>query len=196
MGREIHVGNREPNILLAGASVNGHDSSDDSPKSPRQSAGAFCARQYTGTGTTRYLLCPAARSTITTKRTRHSSQPPFQRVVSYRKSQPHSRREPLFARGGPSLLPQHAAKRFESPKDSPHSCIPSSTIRELRRDRFQIEGSSLMLKSLSEQYSRRAREFSDSVALLGGHNSVGPEVLKLFRKIKRQRELCRDAEQN
>ena len=36
---------------------------------------------------------------------------------------------------------------------------------------------------------------SDSVALLGRHNSVGPEVLKLFEKIKRQRKLCGDAEQ-
>ena len=52
-----------------------------------------------------------------------------------------------------------------------------------------------MLKSLSEQYAHRAREFSDSVALLGRHNSVGPEVLKLFRKIKRQRGLCGDAEE-
>jgi hypothetical protein len=44
-----------------------------------------------------------------------------------------------------------------------------------------------VLKSLSEQYARRAREFSDTVALLGHHNSVGPEVLKLFEKIKHQR---------
>ena len=51
-----------------------------------------------------------------------------------------------------------------------------------------------MLKSLSEQYARRAREFADAVALLGRHNSVGPEVLKLCKKIKRQRELCGDAE--
>jgi hypothetical protein len=53
----------------------------------------------------------------------------------------------------------------------------------------------IFLKSLSEQYARRAREFSDSVALLGRHNSVGPEVLKLFKKIKRQREMCGDAEE-
>jgi hypothetical protein len=52
-----------------------------------------------------------------------------------------------------------------------------------------------LLKSLSEQYARRAREFSDSVALLGRHNSAGREVLKLFKKIKRQRELCGDAEE-
>jgi hypothetical protein len=48
----------------------------------------------------------------------------------------------------------------------------------------------ILLKSLSEHYARRAREFSESVALLGRHNSVGPEVLKLFKKIKRQRGLC------
>ena len=53
----------------------------------------------------------------------------------------------------------------------------------------------VLLKSLSEQYARRAREFSDSVALLGRHNSVGPEVLQLFKKIKHQRELCGDAEE-
>jgi hypothetical protein len=53
----------------------------------------------------------------------------------------------------------------------------------------------ILLKSLSEQYARRAREFSDSVALLGRHNSVGPEVLKLFKKIKRQSEMCGDAEE-
>jgi len=52
-----------------------------------------------------------------------------------------------------------------------------------------------LLKSLSEQYARLAREFSDSVALLGRHNTVGPEVLKLFKKIKRHRELCGDAEE-
>jgi len=52
-----------------------------------------------------------------------------------------------------------------------------------------------LLKSLSEQYARRAREFADAVALLGRHSSVGPEVLKLCKKIKRQRELCGDAEE-
>jgi hypothetical protein len=51
-----------------------------------------------------------------------------------------------------------------------------------------------LLKSLSEQYARRAREFADAVALLGRHNSVGPEVLKLCKKIKRQHQLCGDAE--
>ena len=52
-----------------------------------------------------------------------------------------------------------------------------------------------MLKSLSEQYARQAREFADEVALLGRHTSVGPDVRKLFKKIKRQRELCGDAEE-
>jgi hypothetical protein len=51
-----------------------------------------------------------------------------------------------------------------------------------------------VLKSLSEQYALRAREFSDTVVLLGRHKSFGPEVLKLFRKIKRQHELCGDVE--
>jgi hypothetical protein len=53
----------------------------------------------------------------------------------------------------------------------------------------------ILLKSLSEQYAHRAREFSDAVALLGRHNSVGPEVLKLFKKIQRQRKLCGDVEE-
>lgn len=51
-----------------------------------------------------------------------------------------------------------------------------------------------LLKSLSEQYARRAREFSDSVALLGRHDSFGRELLRLFKKIKRQHELCSNAE--
>jgi hypothetical protein len=33
------------------------------------------------------------------------------------------------------------------------------------------------------------------VALLGRYNSCGPRVLKLFKKIKRQHELCSDAEE-
>jgi hypothetical protein len=33
------------------------------------------------------------------------------------------------------------------------------------------------------------------VALLGRYNHVGPEVLKLFKKIKRQRALCGDVEE-
>ena len=52
----------------------------------------------------------------------------------------------------------------------------------------------ILLKSLTEQYASRAREFSDSVALLGRHNSVGPQFVKLLKKIKRQRELCDHAE--
>jgi hypothetical protein len=58
-----------------------------------------------------------------------------------------------------------------------------------------MERGKFLLKSLSEQYASRAREFSDSVALLGRHNSIGPQFLKLFKKIKRQRELCGDAEE-
>jgi hypothetical protein len=52
-----------------------------------------------------------------------------------------------------------------------------------------------LLKSLSEKYARRAREFSDTVALLGRHEHLGPEVLKLFKEIKLQRALCRNAEE-
>jgi hypothetical protein len=52
-----------------------------------------------------------------------------------------------------------------------------------------------LLKSLSEKYARRAREFSDTVALLGQHGEVTPEFLMLFQEIKRQRALCRDAEE-
>lgn len=52
-----------------------------------------------------------------------------------------------------------------------------------------------MLKSLSEPYACRAREFSDTVALLGRHNSVEPEVVKLLLEIKRQLALCVDAEE-
>jgi len=52
-----------------------------------------------------------------------------------------------------------------------------------------------VLKSLSEEYALRAREFSDTVALLGRHSLVGPEFLKLFEEIKSQRASCRDAEE-
>ena len=51
-----------------------------------------------------------------------------------------------------------------------------------------------MLKSLTEQYSCRAREFADTVALLGGHHTVGPAVIKLLKQIQRKRLLCNDAE--
>jgi hypothetical protein len=51
-----------------------------------------------------------------------------------------------------------------------------------------------MLKSLTEKYARRAREFSDTVALLGHHAEVTPEFLGLFKKIKHRRALCADAE--
>jgi len=33
------------------------------------------------------------------------------------------------------------------------------------------------------------------VAVLGRYNHVGPEVLKLFKKIKQQRALCGDVEE-
>jgi hypothetical protein len=49
-----------------------------------------------------------------------------------------------------------------------------------------------MLRSLSEQYARRAR-LSDAVALLGRHEEIGPE-LGLVKRITRLRELCGEAE--
>jgi hypothetical protein len=52
-----------------------------------------------------------------------------------------------------------------------------------------------MRRSLSEEYARRARKFSETVARLGEHNEITPEVLKLFQEIKRQRALCSDAEE-
>ena len=52
-----------------------------------------------------------------------------------------------------------------------------------------------MLKSLSEKYARRAREFSDTVALLGKHDEVTPELLNLLTEIRRRRALCADAEE-
>jgi hypothetical protein len=51
-----------------------------------------------------------------------------------------------------------------------------------------------LLKTLAEKYALRAREFSDTVALLGHHAEVTPEVLELFKKIKLRRGLCADAE--
>jgi hypothetical protein len=45
----------------------------------------------------------------------------------------------------------------------------------------------MLLKSLSEKYARRAREFSETVALLGGHEEATPEFLELFQEIKRQK---------
>jgi hypothetical protein len=53
----------------------------------------------------------------------------------------------------------------------------------------------VLLKSLSEKYARRAREFSDTVALLGHHGEVTPEFLEIFKKIKHRRALCADAEE-
>jgi hypothetical protein len=51
------------------------------------------------------------------------------------------------------------------------------------------------MKSLSEQYACRAREFSDTVARLAPHERVSGEVLGLFREIRRRHALCCDAEQ-
>ena len=45
------------------------------------------------------------------------------------------------------------------------------------------------------KYARRAREFSDTVALLGKYDEVTPELLKLLTEIRRRRVLCVDAEE-
>jgi hypothetical protein len=51
-----------------------------------------------------------------------------------------------------------------------------------------------VLKSLTEKYARRAREFSDTVALLGHHTEVTPEFIELFKMIRQRRALCGNAE--
>jgi hypothetical protein len=51
-----------------------------------------------------------------------------------------------------------------------------------------------MLRSLSEQYARRACELSDTVARLGRHEEIGPELVGLLRRITQLRELCGEAE--
>jgi hypothetical protein len=81
-----------------------------------------------------------------------------------------------------------------------HSSIPGFRIIRsagYSTDSGQTErrGGTFMLRSLSEQYALRAREFSDKVALLGQYDHIGREVLKLFKEIKRQRALCSEAEE-
>jgi hypothetical protein len=48
----------------------------------------------------------------------------------------------------------------------------------------------LSFSQLAGLYSLRAREFSETVALLGRYRDVGPEVLSLIEDIKRRRGLC------
>jgi len=48
----------------------------------------------------------------------------------------------------------------------------------------------IMLRELSELYARRAREFSDAVALLGQHQRIGPELLGHIQEIMRLRHRC------
>jgi hypothetical protein len=43
---------------------------------------------------------------------------------------------------------------------------------------------------LVQLYAIRAREFSDTVARLGRHHHIGPELLGLIRETKRLRGLC------
>jgi hypothetical protein len=51
----------------------------------------------------------------------------------------------------------------------------------------------LSFSQLAGLYARRAREFSETVALIGRHRDVGPEVLLLIEDIKRRRGLCFEA---
>jgi hypothetical protein len=50
-----------------------------------------------------------------------------------------------------------------------------------------------MLRELEEEYARRAREFSDTVARLGQHNQIGPEISGLMIEIRRKHGLCSEA---
>jgi len=51
----------------------------------------------------------------------------------------------------------------------------------------------LSFSQLTELYARRAREFSDAVALLGRCRDIGPEVVALMQEIRRRRGLCFEA---
>jgi primosomal protein N'' len=55
--------------------------------------------------------------------------------------------------------------------------------------------SRITLKSLSQKYARRAREFSDTVSLLGKYDEATPELVKLFAEIRRRRASCAEAEE-
>ena len=50
-----------------------------------------------------------------------------------------------------------------------------------------------MLRDLSQQYAQRARELSDTVARLGKHHEITPEVLGLLEEIRQRRSLCAEA---
>jgi hypothetical protein len=47
-----------------------------------------------------------------------------------------------------------------------------------------------MLRELSQLYARRARELSESVARLGQHHNICPELLELMKEIRQRRSLC------
>jgi len=51
----------------------------------------------------------------------------------------------------------------------------------------------LSFSQLTELYARRAREFSDAVALLGHYRDIGPEIVPLMQEIRRRRGLCFEA---
>ena len=54
-----------------------------------------------------------------------------------------------------------------------------------------------LLRSLTEQFARTAREFSDAVARLGRYTDIEPErLLDLLEEVKLRRRLCADAEES
>jgi hypothetical protein len=61
------------------------------------------------------------------------------------------------------------------------------------RNIFKENIKALFFAQMTEVYARRAREFSEAVALLGGHRQVGPEVVTLMQETRRRRSLCLDA---
>ena len=48
----------------------------------------------------------------------------------------------------------------------------------------------LSFPQMTELYARRAREFSEAVALLGRYRQIGPEVVALMEEIRRLHILC------
>ena len=50
-----------------------------------------------------------------------------------------------------------------------------------------------MWHELVRVYAIRAREFSESAALLGQQTRIGPEFLERWREVQRRHALCNDA---
>jgi hypothetical protein len=53
-----------------------------------------------------------------------------------------------------------------------------------------------MLRSHTELFARRAREFADSVSGLGQIHAVGPQLTELLAEIRRKSRLCAAAERD